>query len=210
MAQWKVGMKSGGKPVVWTRGPFEIRRVAGSMTQGFRQFRLYRLGRTVGIYDDLSQAKRAAPVLPKRKRNPGAGNLLTAAILGAGAFLAWRVFKRKRTLGPVEPPRPGPVIPPPAPQPGAQHPNIPYQAGGETVMKLHAGDEFVVTWDESSPWRYVAQDTDTVQAIDSDEGSVRFHVAAQLPAGGVSQVYVQAVDENDDVLGEHKFSVLGP
>ena len=143
----------------------------------------------------------------KKKRNAGGINYLAAGVVGAVAYLGYRLFKGKRKVAPAPQ---GPVLPPPAPKPGVQVPDTPYAAGGETVLKLPAGAEFVVTWDELSPWNYVAQDTDDVQAIDSDDGSVRFHVVTQLPTGGVDQVYVQAVDENDDVLGEHKFTVIGP
>lgn len=137
------------------------------------------------------------------KGNEALTYLTIAAIAGGGL---WWMRKSRKKPAPV----PGPVVPPAPPRPGEGTPDIQFETDGETQLTLPAGEEFSVTWDPASPWRYVPQDTETIQALDPAADHIRFHVAVQMPTGNMDQVYVQAVDEEDNVLGEHKITVFGP
>lgn len=87
---------------------------------------------------------------------------------------------------------------------------IDYAPGGEDFAMLRSGDRIVVAYDRLSPFRYVGQPTDVVELEPTVDGEVRFLVVKNLAAGDVTQVYVQALDEDDTVLGEHKITVQGP
>jgi len=177
-----------------------------------REIAMDHLAEDPRYYDYLERMERKERRMA-RSRNLGVlGTAPTLLLAGGAAYLGYKLLTRKRsTPSPIPVPTPTPgVVPPRPPPPDAPARQIEYESGGETQMTLPAGAEFVVTWDPSQPWGFVAEDTEFTQAIDAGEGLVRFHMAVQLPTGGVDQVYVQAVDENDDVLGEHKFTIFGP
>lgn len=157
-----------------------------------------------------------------RKRNAGGINYLAAGVVGAVAYLAFRLFKKgKRAQAPiVEPRKPvvHPIPPPPVPRPDV--PVVAFQPGEETVMTLPQGAEWLVAYDEESPLSYHAVESDAVQVVEDDPGAtpranssvghVRFRVMVQLPTGSADHVYFQSGDQDTPVLGEHKFTVIGP
>jgi hypothetical protein len=134
--------------------------------------------------------------MSKKRRNAILG---TAAVAAVGLLL-WRMRGSTRSS----------TMPPPPPRPGELVPDIAYQAGGESQLSLPVGTVFRVVWDPLSPWSYAVQDTDDVEAASVGDGFVQFRMARALPKGGVSQVFVIASDENNNVLSEHKVTVFGP
>ena len=89
-------------------------------------------------------------------------------------------------------------------------PDISFESGAETELTLPSGSEFNVIWDPLSPWKYVPVDTQSVQSVSTGNGLTRFRVTEQIPSWSSAEVIVQALDENNDVMGEHKITVLGP
>jgi len=88
---------------------------------------------------------------------------------------------------------------------------VKYAADGESFFKLRGGSRIFVRYDKTSPWRYVGIPTDTVTLLeDAPAGTVGFTLAEDLPSGGIAQVYVQALAEDNSVLGQHKITVQGP
>lgn len=81
---------------------------------------------------------------------------------------------------------------------------------GESTLKLPKGAEFIVKYDQTSPWRHIAQPTETTILVKETEGKFRFRVTKQLTMDQPDQVYVQAIDENDQLMGEHKITIFGP
>lgn len=129
------------------------------------------------------------------------GVLGVAAAAVAGVFI-YRGIKNRLPEG-AQPK-------PPAVRPGETIPDIPYVAGGESFLTLPVGSEFRVVWDPTSSVHYQVQDTASTDAAAFGDGFVRFRQVVQLPSTGVSQVFVIATDENDNVLSEHKVTVFGP
>lgn len=85
---------------------------------------------------------------------------------------------------------------------------ISFVDGGETTLKLPEGAEFVVTYDTLLPWVWSVQDNETVHMVEQGNGKVRFRFAGPLAENQPSQVYVQALGENNELLGEHKVTVF--
>ncbi len=129
------------------------------------------------------------------------GILGLAAALVGGAY----VYKRVKNRLPD-----GASVKPPAVRPGETIDDIEYVAGGESFLTLHQGAEFRVVWTPSANVNYVVQDTYSTEIAQTGDGFVVFRQAAVLPSNGVSQVFVIARDDNDNVLSEHKVTVFGP
>lgn len=88
---------------------------------------------------------------------------------------------------------------------------IAFENDGESFTTLRKGDRIVVTYDAAQPWTYVGIPVDAVDLVDvPKEGTVEFVVARTMQTGGIAQVYVQALDQNGDMLAEHKITVQGP
>lgn len=85
-----------------------------------------------------------------------------------------------------------------------------YESGGESYMKLRKGSRIFVTYDTLSPFKYFGVPTTALQLIDAPAGTIGFTLVQDLPSGAIDQVYVQAVDDSDNLMGEHKITVEGP
>lgn len=129
--------------------------------------------------------------------------VVAALLLGGYAVKRWMDRPSTGDTG-------GGVPKPPAVPPGEEIEPIAYQDGGETAMTLPAGASFTVTYDETIPWKVVAQGTNAVPVLEEGDGAVTFEVAQQLPTGTVEQVYVITTDLAGNVLGEHKITIHGP
>lgn len=84
------------------------------------------------------------------------------------------------------------------------------EGDGESIIQLPKGGEFIVRYDELSPWAHTWQATETTPMVGVKDGKLRFRLTKTLPPGSPDQVYVQALDENDTVMGEHKITIFAP
>lgn len=140
-----------------------------------------------------------------RRKNPSkrTWGILGAAAAALGGLFVYRKIKAAQLPA-------GAHVKPPPPAPGQTIPDIPYEAGGESYLTLPLGSTFRVVWDPLSSLHYQVQETDSTQIVDTGDGYVRFKQAVALPSNGISQVFVIATDDNDNVVSEHKVTVYGP
>lgn len=119
---------------------------------------------------------------------------ITAAALAASAAVLSSVGKKKRK-------RTGKKK-----KTGAK--TIAFTADGETTMTLPIGGEFIVTYDATAPWVYSPQGTATTPVVEDTDGKIRFKLEGPLLPEEPDQVYVVALDQNENVMGQHKVTVF--
>lgn len=127
------------------------------------------------------------------KRNP-TGTLAIVALAGLAA-LAYAATRKKKATG------------------NGKKPTkrlLKFENGGETDVDLPVGGTVQVGWDPTTPWNMVAVPAGVVSAVGASASSVTFQLITALPPGGVETVFVQALDPDGNLMGEHKLNWFGP
>ncbi len=88
---------------------------------------------------------------------------------------------------------------------------IAYEVDGETFTTLGKGGRIVVTWDPSSPFGYKGIPSEITTLVPNPKAySIEFVVTKTMPKDAIDEVYVQAIDDQGEKVGEHRIVIQGP
>ncbi len=86
---------------------------------------------------------------------------------------------------------------------------VQFRGDGESIFTVPAPYKVIVRWPSDSPWRHEAVPAQSVVLGGQTSNAFTFVLQEPLRSGLIEQVYVQAFDPDNNIVGEHKITFTG-